>query len=52
MPFHLETSSGKYKFKKGTAIVVDKKGHHYSNNPIPISRAVAQMRALYLKVKN
>ena len=30
----------------GKAIVVDTKGHHYSNDPIPVERAKAQMRAI------
>lgn len=49
MPFHLELGSGAHKFI-GKAIVVDTKGHHYSNDPIPVKRAKAQMRALESKL--
>jgi hypothetical protein len=49
MPYHLELGSGAHKFM-GKAIVVDTKGHHYSNDPIPIKRAKAQMRVLESKM--
>jgi len=47
MPYHLELGSGAHKFM-GKAIVVNSMtGHHYSNDPIPIKKAKAQMRLLY-----
>lgn len=49
MPYHLELGSGAHRFM-GKAIVVDSKGHHYSNDPIPIERAKAQMRVLKSKL--
>ena len=45
MPLHLELGSDGHKFK-GKAIVVDTKGYHYSNDPIPLEKAKAQMRAI------
>jgi hypothetical protein len=39
MPFSLETWKNK-------AIVVDTKGHHYSNEPISMEKAKRQMRLL------
>jgi len=51
MPYHIETSSSGHAFPKGKAIVVDDKGRHYSNMPIAITRAKAQMKALYINVK-
>ena len=46
MPLHLELGSSGHNFPQGKAIVVDTKGHHYSNDPIPIARAEAQMRVI------
>jgi hypothetical protein len=47
MPYHLELGSGAHKFM-GKAIVVNSiTGHHYSNDPIPVEKAKAQMRLLY-----
>jgi hypothetical protein len=46
MPVFLELGSGGHNFPQGKAIVVDTKGHHYSNDPIPIERAKAQMRVI------
>lgn len=45
MPYHLELGSDGRSFA-GKAIVVDTKGHHYSNDPLPIKRAEAQKRVL------
>ena len=45
MPLHLELGSDGRKFA-GKAIVVDTKGHHYSNDPIPLEKAKAQMKAI------
>ena len=39
MPFSLE-------YWKNKAIVVDTKGHHYSNEPISMEKAKRQMRLL------
>lgn len=47
--YSLELGSGAHKFI-GKAIVVDSKGHHYSNDPIPLKKAKAQMRALESKL--
>ena len=47
MPLHLELGSGAHKFK-GKAIVVNSTtGKHFSNLPIPVEKAKAQMRLLY-----
>ena len=47
MPYMLEKWTVKGKKK---AIVVNKEtGRHYSTKPLPISKATAQMRLLYLK---
>jgi hypothetical protein len=51
MPYHIETSSSGHAFPKGKGIVVDDKGRHYSNMPIAITRAKAQMKALHIHVK-
>ena len=46
MPFHIELGSDGHKFH-GKAIVVNSiSGHHYSNNPIPMKKAEAQLRVL------
>jgi hypothetical protein len=46
MPFHLELGSDGNSFK-GKAIVVNSKtGKHYSNSPIPLAKAQAQLRVL------
>ena len=46
MPYHLELGSGAHKFA-GKAIVVNTiTGHHYSNDPIPVKKAKAQLRVL------
>jgi len=44
MPFKLEHWGKK-------AIVVDVKGHHYSNEPLAITKAKAQLKALQIHVK-
>ena len=41
MPYSLETWKNK-------AIVVDTKGHHYSNDPISMEKARRQMRLLQM----
>ena len=47
MPYHLELGSGGQKFPQGKAIVVNSlSGKHYSNSPIPLVKAKAQMRVL------
>jgi len=47
MPYHLELGSDGHKFK-GKAIVVNSTtGKHFSNMPIPVVKAKAQMRLLY-----
>lgn len=47
MPYHLELGSDGHKFK-GKAIVVNSTtGKHFSDLPIPIEKAKAQMRLLY-----
>ena len=47
MPYHLELGSDGHKFK-GKAIVVNSMtGKHFSNMPIPVEKAKAQMRLLY-----
>ena len=47
MPYHLELGSDGHKFK-GKAIVVNSTtGKHFSNMPIPVKKAKAQMRLLY-----
>ena len=47
MPYVLEKSSEGHKFAQGKAIVVNSmSGKHFSNLPIPIERARAQMRLL------
>jgi len=47
MPYHLELGSGGHKFK-GKAIVVNTtSGRHFSEHPIPVKKAEAQMRLLY-----
>jgi len=47
MPYHLELGSDGHKFK-GKAIVVNSTtGKHFSDMPIPIEKAKAQMRLLY-----
>jgi hypothetical protein len=47
MPYHLELGSNGHKFK-GKAIVVNSTtGKHFSNMPIPVEKAKAQMRLLY-----
>jgi hypothetical protein len=47
MPYHLELGSDGHKFK-GKAIVVNSTtGKHFSDMPIPIAKAKAQMRLLY-----
>jgi hypothetical protein len=47
MPYHLELGSDGHKFK-GKAIVVNSTtGKHFSNMPIPVEKAKAQMRLLY-----
>ena len=48
--FHLELASDGHPFHKGKAIVVDAKGRHYSQEPIPIERAKAQKRVLESKL--
>ena len=49
MPYHLELGSDGHSFK-GKAIVVNTKtGKHFSTSPIPLARAKAQMRLLYMK---
>ena len=51
MPYHLELGSGAHKFA-GKAIVVNTiTGHHYSNDPIPIKKAKAQLRILEAAAK-
>jgi hypothetical protein len=46
MPYHLELGSDGHKFA-GKAIVVNSiTGHHYSNDPIPVKKAEAQLRIL------
>ena len=46
MPYHMELGSDGHKFA-GKAIVVNSiTGHHYSNDPIPIKKAEAQLRIL------
>ena len=46
MPYHLELGSGAHKFG-GKAIVVNTQtGKHYSNSPIPMAKAKAQLRVL------
>jgi len=46
MPYHLELGSDGHKFM-GKAIVVNTiTGHHYSNDPIPLKKAEAQLRVL------
>jgi hypothetical protein len=46
MPYHLELGSDGHKFK-GKAIVVNSMtGKHFSNMPIPVEKAKAQMRLL------
>ena len=46
MPYFLEMGSGGHSFK-GKAIVVNSQtGKHYSNSPIPLANAKAQMRVL------
>jgi hypothetical protein len=46
MPYHLELGSDGNSFK-GKAIVVNSKtGKHYSNSPIPLAKAQAQLRVL------
>ena len=42
MPYKIE------KWGKNKGIVVDTNGHHYSNDPIPLSRAKKQIKALYV----
>lgn len=47
MPYHLELGSDGHKFK-GKAIVVNSTtGKHFSDMPIPVEKAKAQMRLLY-----
>jgi hypothetical protein len=47
MPYHLELGSNGHKFK-GKAIVVNSTtGKHFSDMPIPVEKAKAQMRLLY-----
>lgn len=47
MPYHLELGSDGHKFK-GKAIVVNSTtGKHFSDLPIPVEKAKAQMRLLY-----
>lgn len=51
MPYHLELGSGAQKFA-GKAIVVNTiSGHHYSNDPIPVKKAKAQLRVLEAAAK-
>jgi hypothetical protein len=45
MSYHLELGSDGRAYN-GRAIVVDTKGRHYSNQPIPLKNAKAQMKAL------
>lgn len=42
MPYHLE------KYGKKAIVVNNLNGHHFSLNPIPLKKAKAQIRALYL----
>ena len=42
MPYSIEH------WGKDKGIVVDTKGRHYSNKPIPIAKAKKQMAALYI----
>lgn len=47
MPYHIETESHGHNFPRGTGIVVNThSGRHYSNKPIPMARAHAQLRLL------
>ena len=47
MPYHLELGSRGQPFPQGKAIVVNSQsGKHYSNSPIPLVKAKAQMRVL------
>jgi len=47
MPYVLEKSSEGHKFAQGKAIVVNSMtGKHFSEKPIPIAKAEAQMRLL------
>jgi hypothetical protein len=45
MPYHLVYASN------GKATVEDDKGRYYSNMPIAVTRAKAQMKALHIHVK-
>ena len=47
MPYHIETQSEGFHFPRGTGIVVNThSGRHYSNKPIPLAKAQAQLRLL------
>ena len=47
MPYHIQTRSEGFGFPKGTGIVVNShSGRHYSNKPIPLAKAQAQLRLL------
>jgi hypothetical protein len=51
MPYHLELGSDGHSFQ-GKAIVVNTMtGKHYSNAPIPVKKAKAQMRVLEAAAK-
>ena len=51
MPYHLELGSDGHSFH-GKAIVVNTMtGKHYSNAPIPVKKAKAQMRVLEAAAK-
>jgi hypothetical protein len=46
MPFHLELGSDGHSFKGKAILVNSQTGKHYSNSPIPLVKAKAQMRVL------
>jgi hypothetical protein len=46
MPYVLELGSGAHKFMDKAIVVNTQSHHHFSNNPIPIEKAKAQVRFL------
>lgn len=46
MPYHLELGSGAHKYQNKAIVVNSQSGKHYSNSPIPLPKAKAQLRVL------